>query len=346
MSPSPGLGMTLASIPSPSQGVWNLGPVPIRAYALAILLGIVVAIIVGNRRWIARGGLAGDVADVAVWAVPFGIVGGRLYHVISDNQIYFGPDGKGLLAALRIWDGGLGIWGAVALGGVGAWIGCRRRGIPLPPFADAIAPGVVLAQAIGRFGNWFNQELFGAPTDLPWGLQIDLVNRPAGYEQYATFHPTFLYESLWCVLVFGVLVWADKRWQMGHARVFALYVLLYSVGRGFIETLRIDDANRFFGIRLNVFTSILIALGALVYLVVSARLRPGREDPATLGEGRHGPDAAADGTEPVDDARDAVDGDDPASARAPESAQPAERAENAGGPAGSAVGPERGSVEP
>ncbi len=292
---------TLASIPSPSQGVWNLGPLPIRAYAVAILLGIVVAIVVGNRRWIARGGLAGDVADVAVWAVPFGIVGGRLYHVITDNQLYFGPDGRGLLAAFRIWDGGLGIWGAVALGGVGAWVGCRRRGIPLPPFADAVAPGVVLAQAIGRFGNWFNQELFGSPTDLPWGLEIAVQNRPAGYAQYATFHPTFLYESLWCVLVFFVLIWADKRWRMGHARVFALYVLLYSLGRGLIETLRIDDAHRFFGIRLNVFTSILIAVGALVYLVLSARLRPGREAPETLGAHRLGTseDSAGAG-EPLD----------------------------------------------
>ena len=298
-----GLGATLASIPSPSQGVWNLGPLPVRAYAL----GIVVAIVVGNRRWIARGGLAGDVADIAVWAVPFGIVGGRIYHVITDNQIYFGPNGTGFVAALRIWDGGLGIWGAVALGGVGAWIGCRRRGIPLPPFADAIAPGIALAQAIGRFGNWFNQELFGAPTDLPWGLEIDLVNRPDGYEQFETFHPTFLYEALWCVLVAGVLVWADRRFTMGHARVFALYVLLYSSGRGFIETLRIDDANQFFGIRLNVFTSVIIALGALVYLVVSARLRPGREDPATLGAARQGAASQGVATESVDDL-DAAEG--------------------------------------
>jgi prolipoprotein diacylglyceryl transferase len=337
--------MTLASIPSPSQGVWNLGPLPIRAYALAILLGIVVAIVVGNRRWIARGGLPGDVADIAVWAVPFGIVGGRLYHVITDNQIYFGPDGKGFLAALRIWDGGLGIWGAVALGGVGAWIGCRRRGIPLPPFADAIAPGVVLAQAIGRFGNWFNQELFGAPTTLPWGLEIDLENRPAGYEQYATFHPTFLYESLWCVAVFGILIWADKRFRMGHARVFALYVLLYSMGRGVIETLRIDDANRFFGIRLNVFTSILIALGALIYLVVSARLRPGREDRASLGEGRRAPGAApTDAAAPEDDEEPAGTSD--AAEDGPTAGDGAPPPDGAEGLAGSAADADRGSVEP
>ena len=139
----------LAFIPSPSQGVWNLGPIPVRAYALCILAGIFVAIWLGGRRWVARGGAVGTVADVAIWAVPFGIVGGRIYHVVTDNQIYFGPDGKGLLAAFRIWDGGLGIWGAVLLGGVGAWIGCRRKGIPLPPFADAIAPGIAIAQAMG-----------------------------------------------------------------------------------------------------------------------------------------------------------------------------------------------------
>lgn len=280
----------LASIPSPSQGVWNLGPIPVRAYALCILAGIVVAILVGNRRWIARGGLAGDVADIAVWAVPFGIVGGRIYHVVTDWQLYFGPTGSGWVNALRIWDGGLGIWGAIALGGVGAWIGCRRRGIPLPPFADAIAPGIALAQALGRFGNWFNQELFGAPTDLPWGLEISPGKRPPGYEQFATFHPTFLYESIWCVAVAGMVIWADRRWRMGHGRVFALYVLLYSLGRGVIETLRIDDANRFYGVRLNVFTSIVIAVGALVYLVISARRRPGREDPVEL-RGERGSDS-------------------------------------------------------
>ncbi len=267
----------LAFIPSPEQGVWNVGPLPIRGYALSILVGIFVAIYVGNRRWLARGGRAGDVADVAIWAVPFGVVGGRLYHVATDWYTYFGPNGRGFIASLRIWDGGLGIWGAVVLGGVGAWIGCRRRGILLPPFGDAIAPGVVLAQALGRFGNWFNQELFGGPTTLPWGLEISPANRPAGFEQFATFHPTFLYESLWCVGVAIVVVWADRRFTMGHGRVFALYVLLYSCGRGWIEALRIDDANHIFGIRFNVFTSIVVIVGALIYLVLSHRRRPGRE---------------------------------------------------------------------
>lgn len=280
MTPATALGSLLpASIPSPDQGTWNLGPVPVRAYALAIIVGIVVAIWVGNKRYVARGGRPGLITDVALWAVPFGIIGGRLYHVLSDWQIYFGPDGKGFVAALRIWDGGLGIWGAVALGALGAWIGARRQGVPLPPIGDAIAPGIALAQAIGRWGNWFNQELFGRPTDLPWGLQIAVGNRPAGYEEYATFHPTFLYESLWLVGVALVVMWADRRFSMGHGRVFALYVLLYVSGRLWIELLRIDPANTLGGLRLNVWTSIVVALGALAYLVISYRLRPGRETP-------------------------------------------------------------------
>lgn len=268
----------LAFIPSPAQGVWNLGPIPVRAYALLIVVGIIIAVWFGGKRYVARGGRPGTITDIAIWAVPFGIVGGRLYHVVSDNQLYFGPDGKGLAAAFRIWDGGLGIWGAVALGALGAWIGARRAGVALPPVADAIAPAIALAQAIGRLGNYFNQELFGKPTTVPWALEIDPVHRPAGYEQFATFQPTFLYESLWLLGMVVVLLWADKRFRMGHGRVFALYVLLYCIGRLWIEGLRIDDANVLFGLRLNEWTSILVGLGALIYLIVSARLRPGPDD--------------------------------------------------------------------
>lgn len=268
----------LASIPSPEVGTWYLGPIPLRAYALLIITGIVVATWWGGKRYVARGGRPGTILDIAVWAVPFGIVGGRLYHVITDHQLYFGPGGSGLVGALRIWDGGLGIWGAVALGALGAWIGARRAGVLLPPVADAIAPGIAIAQAIGRWGNWFNSELFGAPTDVAWGLEIAVEDRPAGYEQFATFHPTFLYESLWLVATAIVLVWADRRFRMGHGRVFALYVLLYTAGRIWIEALRIDSANTILGVRLNVWTALLVGLGALAYLVVSARRRPGREE--------------------------------------------------------------------
>lgn len=264
-------------IPSPESGVWDLGPIPIRAYAMFIVLGIVVAVVLGNKRYEARGGRPGVITDIAIWAVPFGIVGGRLYHVLSDWQIYFGADGRGVAAAFRIWDGGLGIWGAVLLGAVGAWIGARRSGVILPPIADAVAPGVALAQAIGRLGNYFNQELFGSPTTLPWGLEISPENRPAGYAEYATFHPTFLYESLWLVALALVVIWADRRFNLGHGRAFALYVLLYTLGRVWIETIRIDSANHILGLRLNVWTSILVGLGALAYLVISSRIRPGRE---------------------------------------------------------------------
>ncbi len=275
-------------IPSPDNGVWDLGPIPIRAYALFIVLGIIVAIILGNKRYEARGGRPGVITDIAVWAVPFGIVGGRLYHVVTDWQIYFGAEGRGFIAALRIWDGGLGIWGAVALGAVGAWIGARRSGVALPPIADAIAPGIALAQAIGRWGNYFNQELFGSPMTLPWGLEISPANRPSGYVDYSTFHPTFLYESLWLVGVALVVIWADRRFNLGHGRAFALYVLLYTVGRVWIEALRIDSANEILGLRLNVWTSIVVGLGALAYLVISARMRPGREVIAAPAEPTEG----------------------------------------------------------
>lgn len=267
----------IGAIPSPSTGVWYLGPVPIRAYALMIIIGIVVAIWISDRRWVARGGRSGAIADVAIWAVPAGIIGARLYHVITDWSTYFGPDGRGLLAALKIWQGGLGIWGAVAGGMLGAWFAARRYGILLPPLADAAAPGLAVAQAIGRWGNYFNQELFGRPSNLPWAVEIDPINRPTGYESYATFQPTFLYESLWCLLAAALVVWADRRWRLGHGRVFALYVAIYCLGRLGFEVLRIDDATRILGLRVNIFTSIIIGLAALAYFVIVGRRRPGRE---------------------------------------------------------------------
>ncbi|MGY1743670.1 MULTISPECIES: prolipoprotein diacylglyceryl transferase [unclassified Blastococcus] len=262
----------LASIPSPAEGVWEVGPVPIRAYALCIIAGIVLACWIAEKRWVARGGRPGEVLDIAVWAVPFGIIGGRIYHVITTPQPYFGEGGEPL-KAFAVWEGGLGIWGAIALGGVGAWIACRRMGIPLPAFADAIAPGLLVAQAVGRLGNWFNQELFGGPTDLPWGLEIDPANRPEQYLDAATFHPTFLYELLWNLAAAAVVVWADRRFRLGHGRAFALYVLLYCTGRLWIEVLRTDPANEVLGVRLNVVTCIVVGLAALAYLV-ALRGRP------------------------------------------------------------------------
>lgn len=254
------------SIPSPSTGVWNLGPFPLRAYALAIILGIVVAVIMGDARWRKLGGKAGEISDIAVWAVPFGIIGGRIYHVITDAQLYFAA-GANPIDALKIWQGGLGIWGAIALGAVGAWIGANRAGIRLAPLADAIAPGIVLAQAIGRWGNYFNQELFGSPTSLPWGLEIDLRYRPSGYEQFETFHPTFLYESIWAILVAIFLITVERHWQVNNGRLFLLYVTLYSFGRLFIEQLRIDPVNEAVGLRLNTFTAAALTLVFAVWFI-------------------------------------------------------------------------------
>ncbi|MCZ0731116.1 prolipoprotein diacylglyceryl transferase [Mycolicibacterium iranicum] len=279
----------LAYIPSPAQGVWHLGPFPLRAYALFIIVGIVAALVIGDRRWVARGGEPGVIYDVALWAVPFGLIGGRLYHVMTDWPTYFGENGAGPAAALRIWDGGLGIWGAVALGGIGAWIACRRRGIPLPAFGDAIAPGIVLAQAIGRLGNYFNQELYGRETTLPWGLEIyervnsaglsDSLNGVSNGVLVRVVHPTFLYELLWNLLVFAVLILVDRRFKIGHGRLFALYVAGYCVGRFWIELMRSDTATLLAGIRINTFTSTFVFVGAVVYIMVAPK---GREAPETL----------------------------------------------------------------
>lgn len=281
--------MLLATIPSPDRGVWYLGPVPIRAYALCIIAGIVVAIVWGERRWQARGGRPGTVTDIATFAVPFGLVGGRLYHVATDWEKYFGPGGNPI-DALKIWQGGLGIWGAVAVGGLGAWIGCRRRGVPLPAMADALAPAIVAAQAIGRLGNWFNQELYGGPTSLPWGLEIrERVNPETGVldplggiaqgPPVDIVHPTFLYELLWNLGVVVLVVWADRRFRLGHGRAFALYVAGYTAGRFWIELMRTDPATIVFGQRINVITSVVVFVGAVAYLLLARR---GREDPDTL----------------------------------------------------------------
>ncbi len=277
-------------IPSPETNVWHLGPLPIRAYALCIIAGIVVGTIIATRRWRARGGTSDGLESVIVVAVPCGIVGARLYHVITDYELYFGP-GRHPVDALKIWQGGLGIWGAVALGALGGWLVARRRGIRFPALLDACAPGIAVAQGIGRLGNWFNSELFGRPTTLPWGLEIDPRYRPTGYEQYATFHPTFLYELLWDIAVVAVVVvLLDRRFRLGHGKVFTLYVMLYSLGRFWIEALRIDTVNEIGGFRLNNYTALIAFVAAALVLVWLVRNRPGREsvveapvEPAAVG---------------------------------------------------------------
>jgi prolipoprotein diacylglyceryl transferase len=258
------------SLPSPAQGVWYLGPLPLRAYALCIIIGIIAAIWLAERRWVSRGGEPGAVSDVSLWAIPFGIVGGRLYHVITDPQLYF-ADGQNPWNAFAVWRGGLGIWGAIALGAVGAWIGARRAGISFSELAWALAPAIPLAQAIGRWGNWFNQELFGRPTDLLWGLRIDPEHRPAGYETQTTFHPTFLYESMWNLGLAGLLIWAGGRFRMTGGQLFAVYVMGYTAGRSWIEYLRIDTVNHVLGVRLNVWTSIAVFMAAAVAFSIATR---------------------------------------------------------------------------
>ena len=259
-----------------------------RAYALCIVAGILACVFIGERRLVARGAAPGVLSDIAMWAVPFGIVGGRLYHVITTPQPYFGNNGDPV-SALYIWEGGLGIWGAIALGAVGAYIGVRRCGVLMPVFADAVAPGLLVAHAIGRWGNWFNQELYGRPTDLPWGLKIDPEHRPPTTPAVEFYHPTFLYESLWTLTGVAVLLWAERRFTLGHGRVFALYVMIYTTGRGWIETLRVDPAHQIAGVRLNVWTSLLLFAAATLALALSARKQPGREPTAYRDGHRHEP---------------------------------------------------------
>ncbi|MEV4798949.1 prolipoprotein diacylglyceryl transferase [Nonomuraea sp. NPDC049421] len=298
--------MPLASIPSPSEGVWYLGIIPIRAYALCIVLGVIVAVWLSERRWRARGGQAGTIVDIAVPAVIFGLIGGRLYHVITDWQTYFGSRAvKEPYQALFIWEGGLGIWGAVALGAVGVWLAVRKRGLSMSAVADTVAPGIAFAQAIGRWGNWFNQELYGSPTTLPWGLEIDIAH---GGEPGVLYHPTFLYESLWNVAVGFVLIYAGRRFGLRHGRLFALYVACYTLGRFWIEGLRIDPvggvdhAVHFLGLRINQWTSIVLFVLALVYFFAT-RNKTGEEVVALPESGpddepdpAHGPGQADPGT--------------------------------------------------
>ena len=271
------------AIPSPSTSVWHLGPFPLRAYAIAILAGIAAALWIARRRWVERGGDPDTVLEIVFWAVPFGIVGGRIYHVISSPDAYFGAGGDPV-KALFIWEGGLGIWGAIALGAVGAWIGCKRERVKFASFVDTVAPALLVAQAIGRLGNWFNQELFGGPTTMPWGLRIDPTSPtfPPGFPAGTLFHPTFLYEMLWNLAGAALLIYQDRRFRLGHGRVFWLYAVIYTTGRVWIELLRIDPAHHVLGLRLNVWTAIIVWLGALLAFVTIGRRHPGRETTVRL----------------------------------------------------------------
>jgi prolipoprotein diacylglyceryl transferase len=256
--------VTLAAIPSPATSVWHLGPLPIRAYALCILAGIVIATLIMEKRLRARGVAEGTSLDIAIWAVPAGIVGARVYHLATSPQGYLGPGGDPM-RMFAIWEGGLSIWGAVAGGAIGAYIAVRRIGLPLSVVADAVAPGLPVAQAVGRLGNWFNNEVYGRLTTLPWGLEVH--DMQLGQLRPGLYHPTFAYEAVWNLGV-ALLVWRlDRRHAFRRGCAFALYAMGYAAGRLWIETLRIDDANTIFGIRINVFTALLVLMLATTYFL-------------------------------------------------------------------------------
>ncbi len=262
-------------IPSPTTSTLSIGPLTIHFYALCIITGIAVAIWLGRWRYANLGGNPDEVSEVAIWAVPFGIIGGRIYHVISSPQQYFGEDGNPV-DALRIWQGGLGIWGAISLGAIGAYVYFKTHSTTLSfaKLLDSLAPGVIIAQAIGRIGNYFNQEVFGKPTTLPWALEIEAKNRPVGYEEFATFHPTFLYELLWCLLIAFLLIKLPgflNSISRNPGDIFALYIAGYTAGRFWIEALRIDEANYILGLRLNIWVSIIVFASAVIYLYRSKR---------------------------------------------------------------------------
>ena len=323
MLPMPVTAALPAGIPSPSSAVWYLGPIPVRAYALCILAGVFVAVWWSDRRYRARGGRPDLVLDVAIVAVPAGIVGARLYHVVSSPDDYFGPNGD-LSRIPQTWQGGLGIWGGIAGGVLAGMLLLRHRGLRVAPLADAVAPTLLVAQAIGRLGNWFNQELYGAPTTLPWGLRIDDAHLPAGstYPPGTLFHPTFLYEALWNLAGAVLLVWIGRRMVARSGatggRLLWIYLMVYTAGRVWIEMLRIDEAETVLGLRLNVWTSIVIFLVGAIGLALASRRplsdaidRPGRG----AGKNRSGveeDDSAEDGS--AED--DSLEGSSPAESAA------------------------------
>jgi prolipoprotein diacylglyceryl transferase len=268
----------LASIPSPTINDFQVGPFQIRFYALFIILGIILAIIVSAQRMKARGAKAGVAVDIAIWAVPFGIIGGRLFHVATHLNDYVGA-GKNPASILYVWEGGLAIYGALLFGAVGAWLGARTSGIKLLAYGDILVPGLLLAQAIGRWGNYFNSELYGTPTTLPWGLQIDSTNAawPTGLPADTLMHPTFLYESLWSLAGVGLLLWIEKRFRLQWGKLLAAYLVFYSAGRAWIEPLRIDPANVFLGIRTNEWSALLGILLGVILFIIQTRKHPGIE---------------------------------------------------------------------
>jgi len=261
------ISQLISSIPSPSSN--SLGP--FQMYGLMIALGVLAAVELGRRRWRDRGGDPDDLYAIAMYAVPAGLVGARLYHVMTDWRSYEGR----WLDAFKIWQGGLGIPGGIALGVLVGVLVARRRGARLSIILDAVVPALPLAQAIGRLGNWWNQELFGRPSTLPWAVQIDVNHRPPQYElYYSTFQPTFLYEMLWNLALCGFLLWIDRKRVMRTGNILPLYVGLYFAGRLWIEALRVDTASMIGPFRINIWLSLFGIGGAiLVFILRGVRRR-------------------------------------------------------------------------
>jgi prolipoprotein diacylglyceryl transferase len=274
-----GLGM-VGAIPSPPDNAIVLGPLEIRAYGAAIAAGVIVAVQIAERRWAARGGDPADISGIALWAVLAGLAGARAYHVITDLDRFRGR----WWDAFAVWEGGLGIPGGLLAGVIAGVVVARRRGLPAAVLLDVVAPAIPVAQAIGRLGNWFNQELFGRPTDLPWALRIDPDHRPPGYADVATYHPTFLYEALWnLALAVFLIAWERRHPHDRPGRLFGLYVGGYALGRLWVEALRIDPATRLFGVRVNIWTSLAALAGAASWLILT-RPRPPTGDTETSTE--------------------------------------------------------------
>jgi len=300
----------LASIPSPPVAYFDLGPIRIHFYALCIIAGIIAAVLLTNHRLTRRGAEPWVVIDISILAVPLAIITARFYHVFTHPNDYFGaghntwnPFQPGSIWA--IWEGGIAIYGALIGGAIGAWLGCKWTGIRFWTFADALAPGLLLAQAMGRFGNWFNHELFGLPTDLPWGLEIESTNSafPPGLPEGTLFHPTFLYEVIWNGLGVIVLLWLSRKaTALQWGRLFAIYLIWYSAGRVVWESIRIDPSEIYFGLRSNVWAAILGVVIGLVILIVQSRRHPGLEpSPYQPGRGRKDLDAVVDSQDNTSD---------------------------------------------
>jgi prolipoprotein diacylglyceryl transferase len=290
----------VTSIPSPDVSYIELGPLRIHFYALFILTGIILALLLTESRLKARGVEAGVALDVSFWAIPFGILGGRFFHVITHPNDYF-YQGADLLAPFRIWEGGLAIYGALLFGALGAYIGSRKSGIKFTSYLDAVAPGILLAQAVGRWGNYFNNELFGLPTDLPWGLEISSSNPayPAGLPEGVLFHPTFLYESIWSLFGVALLLAADKKFNLRWGRMIGLYFIYYSVGRVWVEAIRVDPSEIVLGLRINIWSAIAGIVVGLAVMIISYRRHTGLEVSAYL-EGREPKSKEDPAAEPED----------------------------------------------